>query len=81
MRKEVVIMGEPERKWYDGLLSLFSSRKFLLAVLGVVQTVVLGLIPDINPAIWQSIDALLVVLIGSIAHEDAAEKRANTPVG
>ena len=50
--------------------SLLKSRKFYLAVFGVVQVVVLHYfnVPD---EIWQSIAALVAVLIGSIALEDA----------
>lgn len=50
--------------------SLLKSRKFYLAVFGVVQVVVLHYfnVPD---EIWQSIAALVGVLIASIALEDA----------
>jgi hypothetical protein len=50
--------------------SLFRSRKFWLAVVGVIQIIVcdhLGL----DPAIWQAIAALIGVLIGAFAYEDA----------
>ena len=55
--------------------SLLVSRKFWLAVFGVVQAVVLHYlaVPD---AIWQSIAGLVGVLIASIALEDAGEKSA-----
>lgn len=51
------------------------SRKFWLAVFGVVQALVLHYanVPD---DIWQSIVLLVGVLIASIAAEDAAQKRA-----
>jgi len=57
------------------MAGLLKSRKFWLAVFGVVQIVVLHYfnIPD---EIWQSIAALVAVLIGSIALEDAGEKAA-----
>ena len=50
--------------------TLFKSRKFWLSVFGIVQVVVLHYfnVPD---EIWQSIAALVAVLIGSIALEDA----------
>jgi hypothetical protein len=50
--------------------SLLKSRKFWLSVFGIVQVVVLHYfnVPD---EIWQSIAALVAVLIGSIALEDA----------
>ena len=55
--------------------SLLKSRKFWLAVFGVVQALVFHFfnVPD---EIWQSIAALVAVLIGSIAIEDAGEKAA-----
>ena len=54
--------------------SLLRSRKFWLAVFGIVQALVLHYlrIPD---EIWQSIAGLVAVLIASIAYEDAAGKR------
>ena len=56
---------------------LLHSRKFWLAVFAVVQTVVLHYV-DVPQDIWVSINALVIVLIGGIAIEDAAEKRAGT---
>ena len=55
------------------LSSLLKSRKFWLAVVGVIQAVVLHYlaVPD---EIWQSIMALIGVLITMIAVEDAAAK-------
>ena len=56
------------------MISLFlHSRKFWLAVFGVVQAVVAHYL-NIPDDIWQSIVALVIVLIGSIAVEDAALK-------
>jgi hypothetical protein len=63
-----------EKKWYDGILSLFSSRKFWLAILGVVQTIVFQFFPNIPDELWQAINTLLLTLIGAIAVEDAAKK-------
>ena len=54
---------------------LLRSRKFWLAVFGVVEIAVLELL-NVDPAIWAAIAALVVTLIGSIAVEDAAAKRA-----
>jgi len=54
--------------------SLLHSRKFWLAVFGVVQSVVLNYIPDFPQEIWQSINVLIIALIGSIALEDAGLK-------
>jgi hypothetical protein len=58
------------------LKALARSRKFWLAIFAVVQSVVFGLWPDFPVEIWVAIDALVVVLINAIAHEDAAEKGA-----
>ena len=53
---------------------LFRSRKFLLAFVATVQTIVLYYF-DVPQEVWLSIDGLIVTVIGSIAIEDAAEKR------
>jgi len=55
------------------MASLLKSRKFWLAVFGVVQAVVLHYfaVPD---DIWQTIAALIGVLIAGIAVEDAGAK-------
>ena len=57
------------------LSSLARSRKVLLALLGVVSTLVLHYL-NIDPEVWAAIDALLVTVIGAIAYEDAAAKGA-----
>jgi hypothetical protein len=62
-----------EEGFVDILKSLLRSRKVLLAILAVVQTLVAHYL-DIPTEVWASVDALLVVLIGAIAYEDAAEK-------
>jgi predicted choloylglycine hydrolase len=59
------------------LLALLRSRKFWLAVIAVVQTIVFQFYPEFPPAMWQAIDGLLAVLIAGIAIEDAAEKSGN----
>lgn len=56
------------------LKALAHSRKFWLAVFGVAQAVIFQLFPNIPDSLWQSIVALVMVLIGSIAWEDAASK-------
>ena len=57
----------------EGLKSLLKSRKFWLAIVGVVQVIVLdGL--GIAPEIWQAVAALLAVLIGAIAVEDVGKR-------
>lgn len=59
----------------DGLKSLLHSRKFYLALFGVVQALVLQYL-EVPDAVWQAISGLVAVLIASIATEDFAEKRA-----
>lgn len=53
--------------------TLLRSRKFWLAVFGVVQALVLHYL-QVPDDIWQSIAALVAVVIASIAVEDAAAK-------
>ena len=56
------------------LQALLRSRKFWLAVFGIAQTLIFSYVPDFPSEVWQAIDALVVVLIGAIATEDAAQK-------
>jgi len=58
------------------LKALAHSRKFWLAVFGVIQSVLFALWPGFPTEVWVAIDALVIVLINAIAHEDAAEKGA-----
>jgi len=53
---------------------LARSRKFWLAVVGVVQSVVFAVMPEFPQEVWMAIDGLLAILIAAIAVEDAAEK-------
>lgn len=57
------------------LQALLRSRKFWLAVFGVIQAFVFHFL-NVPDEIWQSIAGLVAVLISAIALEDAAEKRA-----
>jgi hypothetical protein len=57
------------------LSSMLHSRKVLLALAGLIQTVALNYY-GVDPAVWLSIDGLLVAAIGSIAYEDGAAKSA-----
>ena len=57
------------------MYNFFKSRKFWLAVLGVVQTLIAHYF-EIDAAVWQSIDALIVSVIMGIAIEDAGAKSA-----
>ena len=56
--------------------ALWRSRKFWLAVVAVAQTVVFALIPNFPDEVWAAINVILMWLIGTIAVEDAAAKRA-----
>ena len=58
------------------LKSLLVSRKFWLAVFGIIQSVVLHYL-SVPDEIWQSIAALVGVLIASIAIEDAGRNISN----
>lgn len=60
------------------LKSLLRSRKFLLVMFALAQTILFQFVPDFPPAVWQAIDALVAVLITMIAVEDAAAKRSGT---
>jgi hypothetical protein len=57
------------------LNGLLKSRKFLLAVFGIVQTLVFHF-TEVDPVVWQAIDGLVIALIATIAAEDVAEKRS-----
>ena len=52
------------------LESLWRSRKFWLAVVAVVQTVVFALIPGFPDEVWQAINVILLFLIRPIWHEE-----------
>ena len=54
--------------------ALLYSRKFWVAVVACGQTILFQFVPNFPPAVWQSIDALLSVVIITIAVEDAAAK-------
>lgn len=59
------------------MASLLKSRKFWLAVFGVVQAVVLHYL-SVPDDIWQTVAALIGVLIAGIAVEDAGAKAAGS---
>lgn len=52
---------------------ILKSRKFWLAIFGVVQAVVLYYL-EVPESLWQATSALIMVLIAAIAGEDMAEK-------
>ena len=63
------------------LKALLQSRKFWLAVFGIVQTLVFNYIPGFPRDVWIAIDLLVGVVITGITVEDAAAKRAgNAPI-
>lgn len=53
------------------LKSLLASRKFWIAIVALVQTIVFQFFPQFPKETWMAIDAVCAVLIGAIAHEDA----------
>lgn len=58
----------------SGLGSLLKSRKFWLAVVAVIQTVIFSIMPEFPDEVWQAINVILLWLIGMIAAEDFAAK-------
>lgn len=60
------------------LNGLLKSRKFWLAFFALVQTIFFHYVPDFPKEIWMSIDALVIVLILSIAVEDAGKNIGNS---
>jgi hypothetical protein len=65
------------------LLLLLRSRKFLLAVIGIVLDTVIALHPDLAPMreeLLIGVTTIVGVLIGGIAYEDGSEKKAPTTV-
>lgn len=62
---------------YKPFLALLNSRKFLLALVGVV-VIALQDATGLTPEIVASIEALLIAVIVGIAFEDAAGKLHNS---
>lgn len=62
------------------LLALLRSRKFLMAIFGVAQAIILHYynVPD---ELWQATTGLIGVLIAAIAGEDIATKIGGAKVG
>lgn len=61
--------------------SLARSRKFWLAVFGVVQAIVFNYYGQVPDDLWQAITLLVGVLIASIAYEDGALKAGTREIG
>jgi hypothetical protein len=59
------------------LNGLWNSRKFWLAIFGVFQSCFFYYVSNFPDEIWKSVDVLVMVLILSIAIEDAGEKIGN----
>jgi hypothetical protein len=62
---------------FPALRGCWSCAQFAqgwLAVLACAQTVLFQFVPNFPQEVWQSIDAVLVVVIATIAVEDAAQK-------
>lgn len=57
--------------------ALLFSRKFWLAIFALIQTIVFQFVPGFPQEVWLAIDAVIAVLIGGIAYEDAAAKRGS----
>jgi hypothetical protein len=65
------------------IILLLRSRKFLLAVVGIVLDVLVALDPNLagqRDALLLAITTLIGVLIGGISFEDGKEKSAPTTV-
>lgn len=60
----------------NAVMALLRSRKFLLAVFGVIQTIIAHYF-DLPVEVWGAIDTLVLAVIAGIAYEDGAEKRAS----
>lgn len=56
------------------LSSLLRSRKFWLSVIAVIQTIVFHYFTDFPAEVWESINVILLFLVGMIAVEDSAAK-------
>jgi hypothetical protein len=53
---------------------LLHSSKFWLALVACAQTILFQFVPNFPEQVWQSIDTVLVIVIATIAVEDAATK-------
>lgn len=58
-------------------MMLLKSRQFWVAVLALIQTLVLNYL-NVPAEIWASIDAILVVVIGTFTVEQVAQIRAQS---
>lgn len=58
------------------ILSLLRSRKFLISIAALFQSILFALIPNFPDAVWIALDGVFSVLIAAIAYEDGQQKRA-----
>jgi hypothetical protein len=56
--------------------SLMTSRRFWLAVVAVLTTVVAQYVPNFPPAIWQAVLGLVGLLVVALTVDDVAAVRA-----
>ena len=54
--------------------ALLRSRKFLLAIAGLIVTII-GHFVNAPPEVWGAIDTLILAVIAGIAYEDGQQKR------
>jgi hypothetical protein len=66
---------------FNALKALAKSRKVLLALLGVVNSVLYFFVPDFPKEIWQSVNIFLGLVIAGITIEDAALKASGRTPG
>lgn len=59
----------------ETLKVIFNSAKFWTAMFGLGQTILFQFVPDFPPAIWQSIDGLVIVVIGALVVDDVHNLR------
>lgn len=65
------------------ILGLLHSRKFILALIGIVVDLLIAYNPDLLPMRDQlitTVSGIIIVLIGGIAAEDAVQKHADGKV-
>lgn len=70
LRSKVVVPPE----FLKVLSSMLHSRKVLLALVALAQTLALHSF-GVDPIVWGSIDGVLVALMSTIAYEDGAAKQ------
>ena len=70
-----VILYPDKNAMLNIIESLMRSRKVWLATVGCVQTILFYYVPNFPQEVWLAINGVLIVVIGTIAWEDAAAKR------